>query len=670
MQNFPPEFYDNIPDYNFAFTTQCAYKIEQGLIYIKPLSNLLPVIIYGGIRLPTTNMSWQLQDDFGVPFKIDKHGIKSSLLSHNEYLIEIRVSGELITVRSSKNKLYFFKPTDNHLPTKWHDKAGLPFPSVLSLPHDTISWDTGLSVSAKSLKKRRTNFIAAAEIVEYSEDAIGTKHQFGFTYTVIALTHNYLIYTDTGLPGFTTYILLPVLCDPITQQKYIAQGQMISYAGSTAFLSFRDKYNNLGYATTYECYDIGGHHPGFTHDLIKLDQSHKPKTHATDEVMPLATGVRTLPFGTWKILNLNGIDPRSSLSSKISIHVIGQGNAARELRIIGVNEFGQSGYFNRLISGNTWQFVPAEFRLNYGRIPRYYSAVFNHALPNPLKNYACISATKLTPNINISLLEFNPSRQVAEYSIIRINHGNNSITIRLHLVAGWNSDVYPYDNLLRGSVAGIKKMSLGTLVIEYNPAIEQDPILKSYLFNIFGSYNRRMNAVGVLADEKDVYIRSKNGQLKLAFTRPLTEQEYQNTFYIKTASDPALSLNRLHTDSINALKRANEETLELLKNTHRSMHHHLFKYFIINQSSRFLVPIVRLAAKSLHRLTPFPKETCLQVASDAESLFYFQSKAELNAILSKSIGYDEAIKILTDRIEVLEQESHNMTMLTKQKIRI
>lgn len=217
----------------------------------------------------------------------------------------------------------------------WSDGWG--FPGKRPLFFD------GRAAGARSIALGRR-----AEHALYFEDAIGNPHHYGpMGTTTLHVLHRdgaEILFTDNGLPNDFSR----GLCGP-DDGRFIAE----SLSASASALFLIDRYGRL--LTRFDDYDLNGGTPNF-------EYTYRSEIRADDQGDAFFTSQKPyyLPLPPWRWHAPPVLSGAARLSRDITILQTGVGNAARELRIAGLNEAGASGYYTKGIEEESWRFVPRD----------------------------------------------------------------------------------------------------------------------------------------------------------------------------------------------------------------------------------------------------------------------------------------------------------------------
>jgi len=627
----------------YEHTHQLEYWLSPDhAIYQRSLNTHDPKQIFQGQLIPATDTNWHLFDSIGVPYK----GNYNILLDMGEYITEIAVASEVLIAVSNLNRVYLYKLTQNHRPVSWRHKLGQPFPRPLYLPADRRSWT--FSVSIGDTLKKSTSFIHSKDRNRYYEDASGSSHEFGFTGTLYVLSNcgQQIFYWDTGLaPSFSRGFLSPLNGE--------TQGQMISSAGSTIFISTLDRNNTLRFFTRMFDYEIFGGCPGFSFSY----QSDSHRSCVNSEKMTLGKGVRKLPLPGWLEHDVSSCF-EYDISHHISIEMLGSGNANREMRIFAKNPNGVSGYLYKKIDETQWFFKSCEdINTHYLTQP---CVPYNADIQSPLKNYTgiCLKSSYDPSEFQFSLLNFHPLLTASEPAIIRIQNSYCSTDLKLHSLDGWSIISTQTDHHeLIGTVDGHEKVLRATIILpdEFDSLLYKSPGMYHFISNLISPYHNKTNAIVLRADTAKVMLDSEDHKLKFFFYRELNAHDIANSFFVKQAN--AAHLVKIPSSEAERLQilECNQITLKNMIHTRQSFKKKVAAFFgtsvIVTSGCLALRPVTKVFGKIFGEHGKLPVGSMgHQATKDLTTLMYTQGKVCLDTFKNNDSTYDEAIKILQTRI--------------------
>ncbi|MDR1100467.1 MAG: hypothetical protein LBL28_08315, partial [Treponema sp.] len=279
---------------------------------------------------------WTLFSRTGLPANSPRQAVKT------DRIVEISADADELVALSAEGQFFrfcfdwiFSRPKN-----VWRDRQGWPVEEALYFDRRTaknIAWALG----------KRNNQVL------YYEDPFGNQHHNGTqeiaTTYVLLEDGQEICYADTGLPcDFSRNYLGP--------EDGRFKAAALSASASTIFL-----VNEAGEMyTRIADFDIVGCDPMFMKYTYIPYTSNLPGTNYYSNLTPWA-----LPPEDWQKQPPVSLKGKAVLTRFITILQNGRGNAARELRVAGYNERGETGYWSKPLLGDTWDFVAA---------PLYFSA--------------------------------------------------------------------------------------------------------------------------------------------------------------------------------------------------------------------------------------------------------------------------------------------------------
>jgi hypothetical protein len=278
-----------------TFTETRYLAVRDGRIWEKPIEATT------GRREP-----WRLLGGTGLPRNDQDRGFAPPARVAE---ISSDVEGGHLIALSDRQAIYDVRKFDG----RWKDKWGLPAKKLAVLPANR-GW-------ASSTRPAGSSYT----------DPGGHVHESG-----IGVTSLYLLgaagtdvyYGDSWLPDFQNRI-----CGP-ARGRFVAEG--FAAAGSTLFVV--NRYGDL--YTRLADFDTEGHDPFFF-----LKYSYDPKSPEWKRVLPGEDWVRQpkIPGRITKVL---------------TVVQTGKSSGDRELRVEGMDDRGQRGYWRKHLRGDAWTFVP------------------------------------------------------------------------------------------------------------------------------------------------------------------------------------------------------------------------------------------------------------------------------------------------------------------------
>jgi hypothetical protein len=202
-----------------------------------------------------------------------------------------------------------------------------------------------LRLEGAAERLRGVAFGRRAEHALWFEDAIGNRQHMGpmgtSTMYVLDETGTKIVFTDNGLPNDFSR----ELCAP-DDGRFIAAG----IAASASAVVLIDAYGRV--VTRFDDYDLNGGTPNF-------EYTYRSEIRVDEDPTSMGTSLRPyfLPLLPWRWLPPVPLLPGARLPKAISILQTGEGNTAREVRVVGTYVDGARGYYALSFATNTWSFV-------------------------------------------------------------------------------------------------------------------------------------------------------------------------------------------------------------------------------------------------------------------------------------------------------------------------
>ena len=289
-------------------------------------------IWYKSIDPSKEPQDWTLFAKTGIPHNAWRAGF-----SKTSAVAEIAADADELVALSYEGGFYRYciDPSIARKNAVWHDRQGWPQAEQLFLDARTaknLSWALG---------KRNKHVL-------YYEDPFGNQHHNGTM--EIATTYMLLedgqeiCYADTGLPAdFSRNFLGP--------ERGAFKAVSLSASASTMFV-----INAQGKMyTRLADFDAAGCDPMFFKYTYIPYKSELPGTDYFSNLTEWA-----LPAEDWRGQPAIQLAGKAAITRCITILQNGQGNAARELRVAGLNESGETGFWSKGIFDSAWHFVRTE----------------------------------------------------------------------------------------------------------------------------------------------------------------------------------------------------------------------------------------------------------------------------------------------------------------------
>ena len=316
-----------------TFCRDYQFCLVDGLIYYK----LMPNAQYSNPSIDETE--WQLLCETGLPFPA-----KSGAFPVPEEIVEITADADALVAFDSEGGMYQLFTNDNGPGKPFQWIADFGFPERVHLVQNQLVKN-----------KRAWAMGARRQDVLWHEDIFGNPHHYGTMgiETIYFLTEDgqHIRFTDSGLPAdFSRSIQGP------ESGTFIAEN--LSVSASTMFVINKagTMYTRLADFDTLGCDPMF-----FKYTYEKLPQKYDG-TQYLSNYSPWG-----LPSEPWLQQPAIPLEGQARITKHITILQNGRGNASRELRVAGTNQFGQTGYYSKAIfqdKSQDWIFVEAPLYLD------------------------------------------------------------------------------------------------------------------------------------------------------------------------------------------------------------------------------------------------------------------------------------------------------------------
>lgn len=316
-----------------TFSRDYQFCLVDGLIYYK----LMPNAKYRNRGLDETQ--WQLLLETGLP-----EPKRRGAFPVPDAIVEIAADADALVAFDSAGGMYqiFVNDAGPGKPFQWIGDFGFP-ERVHLVQNQLVKNKRGWAMGARR------------QDVLWHEDIFGNPHHYGTMgiETIYFLTEDgqHIRFTDSGLPAdFSRSIQGP------EAGTFIAEN--LSASASTLFLINRagTMYTRLVDFDTLGCDPMF-----FKYTYERLPQKYDG-TQYLSNYSPWG-----LPSEPWLKQPEIPLEGQARLTRHITILQNGRGNAARELRVAGTNQFGEPGYYSKQIfadKSEDWVFVPAALALS------------------------------------------------------------------------------------------------------------------------------------------------------------------------------------------------------------------------------------------------------------------------------------------------------------------
>jgi hypothetical protein len=311
-----------------TFNTYHYYILNDGLIWYKSRDS------------GKEPLDWVLFQKTGLPHDPWKPGFNKP-----ERIVEISADADELAALSGEGGFYrfCFDVIVSRKANVWFDRQGWPIEEQLFLDRRTGE------NTAWALGKRNSQVL-------YYEDPFGNQHHNGTmeiaTTYILLRDGQEICYGDTGLRSdFSRNYIGP--------ERGAFKAVAFSASGSTLFVM-----NDAGEMyTRIADFDIVGCDPMFFKYTYVPYKSDLPGTNYFSNLTEWG-----LPAEDWRAQPPIPLDGKARLSRHITILQNGQGNAARELRVAGLDGEGNPGYWSKLIFDESWTFKTAPLYLPPGSL--------------------------------------------------------------------------------------------------------------------------------------------------------------------------------------------------------------------------------------------------------------------------------------------------------------
>jgi hypothetical protein len=378
-----------------SFNSRFYYFVEKGKIWFK-----------ANRQTTQKNEPWQLMGCEGLPCQPDNPAFEVP-----QSIVQISADGDELTAIDDRG--YFYARTSKgpglFSTDEWIMHHGFP--------KDTLRLDPPLdNKRAMSMGRRHSDVL-------WHEDPDQNVHHFGTmgTSTIYLLgpRGHEIYYTDNGLPtDFSNQI-----CGP-ERGTFVAENLQVS--AGTLFV-----INRSGEMYTHmNDFDLNGGTSMFL-DYTYSPQAFRPQDKGDDFQTHLTPW--RLPLEDWQKQPPVPLSGKARLSTLITILQTGQGNAARELRVGGLNAEGETGYWHKGVAEKQWRFFPARLEIGV------------HQWAEPEKISPRITSADIvyqgkgiTSNpqerVELTLLDFN---LFCSPATLRIKYKQKTTDIKLHTIDAW-----------------------------------------------------------------------------------------------------------------------------------------------------------------------------------------------------------------------------------------
>jgi hypothetical protein len=445
---------------------------------------------------------WTLFEKTGLPHNPWKIGFNKP-----EKIVEISADADELVALSDKGGFYRFC-FDKIIARKsgvWLDRQGWPVEKQLFLDTRTkknTAWAFG----------KRNNHVL------YYEDPFGNQHHNGTM--EIATTYMLLedgqeiCYADTGLPSdFSRNYIGP--------ERGRFKALALSASASTMFVinEAGEMYTRLADFDTVGCDPMW-----FKYTYVPY-KSDKAGTNYFSNLTEWG-----LPSEDWRAQPRIPLSGKAAFSRHITILQNGQGNAARELRVAGLNEAGETGYWAKGIFDDSWKFrtVPLYFLPGSLLQAGEDSGQRGESPDTPFRGFWWNGYDK----------EYDAVYEIPNFNILegscelRISKQGEVYCLTLYPVELWT---YQKRDFLPGRT-GIPKMFLVTIAMDEKALAGLSDSFAAFIRERFGKNDRKLFQYTLAAKNNFCLLRDRDNEDSLVFLTDGTISdsfpELNNTQYI------------------------------------------------------------------------------------------------------------------------------------------
>jgi hypothetical protein len=558
-----------------TFNAYHYYLLHDGLIWYKSKE---------GGQEPA---NWTLFAKTGLP-----HNARNAGFNKPKRIVEISADADELVALSDEGGFYryCFDRSIAHKSNAWLDKQGWPNAEQLFLDPRTANnraWAVG---------KRNAHVL-------YYEDPFGNQHHNGAMeiVTTYALLEDgqEICYADPGLPSdFSRNYIGP--------ERGAFKAVALSASASTMFVinEAGEMYTRLADFDTIGCDPLW-----FKYTYIP----YKSDLPGTDYFSNLNEW--GLPAEDWRSQPRIPLAGKAVLTRYITILQNGQGNGARELRVAGLNEAGETGYWTKAIFGDTWKFkvVPLYFNtdaiLKAVNSPEVTPAERGLSPDKQYRGYCWNSGDKEN-DWEYSIPNFNILEGDCDF---RISWRGETCTLKLYPVEMWS---YLKRNYLPGRT-GSPKMFMVTLAIPENAFDGLSAAFTGQLTQRYAQNDKKFFQYTIAASNDYLLLRNINDTESVIFLTDGTGSNqytaFRQTWFVKDFEEtaryfsPELTIDRRamisHEELINKIA-LNETFRDELKYQIRALKWSQLTAFKINFS---YIPTHYIARITPLRFVDMPK---------------------------------------------------------------
>jgi hypothetical protein len=451
-------------------------------------------IWYKNINPQAEPVNWTLFAETGLPYNVRS-------------IVEISADADELMAVCEEGRIYTYRfdMTITLKANSWIDKHGWPTAEQLFFDDRTsrnLSWAIG---------RRNAH-------VQYYDDVFGNQHNWGIsgisTIYILLDDGQEICYGDSGLPcDFSRNLIGP--------ERGAFKAVSLSASASTMFV-----INEAGEMyTRLADFDTAGFNP------MMFQYTYTPyKSDLTGDNIFSIFNEWGLPGEDWRYQPRIPLERKAAITGYITILQNGHGNSARELRVAGLNEDGETGYWRKQIYDIVWEFVTAPLYFDEDAIlinaDNYKSEVKGERGQSLDKSY---SGFWWNGNEKENELEY----QIPNFNILEgdcyliITRQAESCTLKLHPLEMWTyhkRDYFP-------GRTGSPKIFLVTLEIPENAFESISNEFKNILMAKFGMYHHKLFHFIIAAANSYIIFREFNENNSLMFLTDGTISTHYSQFH-------------------------------------------------------------------------------------------------------------------------------------------
>jgi len=480
----------NMPFSNERYDAENINGIFPEAVYIKTRTQTFNIyhyyilyenrIWYKNINPLAEPMNWTLFAETGLPGNVRS-------------IVEISADADELMAVCEEGRIYTYRfdMTITLKANSWIDKHGWPAAEQLFFDSRTsknLSWAVG----------RRNSH------VQHYDDIFGNQHNWGIsgisTIYILLDDGQEICYGDSGLPSdFSRNFSGP--------ERGAFKAVSLSASASTMFV-----INEAGEMyTRLADFDATGFNP------MMFQYTYTPfKSDLTGDNYFSSLNEWGLPGEDWRYQPRIPLEGKAAITRFITILQNGHGNSARELRVAGLNEEGETGYWRKQIFDNVWEFIKAPLYFNE-------DAILVNAVnfETDAKGERGWSLDKSYSGFwwNGNEKEIELEYQIPNFNILEgdcyliITRQNESCTLKLHPLEMWT---YHKRDYLPGRT-GSPKIFLVTLEIPDNAFESISDEFRNILMAKFGMYHHKLFHYIMAASNSYIIFREFNDSNSLIF---------------------------------------------------------------------------------------------------------------------------------------------------------